>query len=211
MVASLAACALLSGCFGSGTDQAAHRSRHRASPTVGPTGTAESPSTSVPIGPTSAPTVASDLRFSPRSGSKHVNDCQRLVPGDDPAEFLYFPVVVTPRTSVTLDSVTTDHTTGVVDAGAWVAPATSSPQQGTFKGWPPSTLITHSSQLQWSKRVPAQGATLAAGTSYNVFVHLQVDPTPGDSTSKGLTLAYHDAGGSHTDTWVAKTRFSMSC
>jgi hypothetical protein len=28
---------------------------------------------------------------------------------------------------------------------------------------------------------------------------------------KGLQLAYHDANGAHTDTWVATTTFSMSC
>jgi len=38
-----------------------------------------------------------------------------------------------------------------------------------------------------------------------------VDPTPGDSSVKGLVFSYHDAGGSHTDTWKATTTFSMSC
>ncbi len=57
----------------------------------------------------------------------------------------------------------------------------------------------------------ANGATLAAGVSYNVFLRLQVDPTPGDSAVKGLQIAYHDAGGAHTDTWVATMTFSMSC
>jgi hypothetical protein len=212
LVGSLAACALLSGCFGGDDTQpsAAPSTRHRpasSAPTTEPT----SPSESTSSAPTTEPTAASLLSFSPKSGGKHTDDCQRLVPGDDPAEFLYFPVLVRASTAVDLDSVATDHSTGVTDAGAWVAPATSSPQTGTFKGWPPSKLVTQSSQLQWSKRVPAAGATLQPGGWYNVFLRLQVDPTPGDSTADGVVLTYHDANGSHTDTWRATTTFSMSC
>lgn len=212
LLASGVACTLLSGCFGSGSPEptAAHRTRH-PHPSSSST-PAESPSTSAPTAPTSSPaTQAALLAFSPRSGGKHTDDCQRLVPGDDPAEFLYFPVLVKAPGAVTVDSVGTDHTQGVVDAGAWVAPATSSPQTGTFKGWPPSTIVTQSSQLQWAQRVPAAGATLSAGQWYNVFLHLRVDPTPGDSAAHGIVLTYHDASGSHTDTWRATTTFSMSC
>lgn len=134
-----------------------------------------------------------------------------LNPGDDPAEFLYYPVLVTPSADVTLESLATDHTTGVVDAGTWVAPATPSSQTGTYKGWPPPKIITQGSQLQWDKRVPATGAQLAAGSTYSVFLRLQVDPTPGDSMSKGLQFSYADSGGTHTATWKATTTFSMSC
>lgn len=198
---------LLSGCFGSGGSEptASHRTRHhRTHASSAP----DSPST--PTSSSSSPAAAS-LSFSPRSGGKHLDDCERLVPGDDPAEFLYYPVLVTPSADVTLDSVATDHTTGVVDAGTWVAPATPSSQTGTYKGWPPPKIITQGSQLQWDKRMPAAGATLAAGSTYSVFVRLQVDPTPGDSMSKGLQLSYSDAGGAHTATWKATTTFSMSC
>jgi len=151
------------------------------------------------------------LKFSPKSGGKHLEDCQRLVPGDDPAEFLYYPVLVKTPTAVTLDSLATDHTEGVVDAAAWVAPAGPTPETGTFKGWPPPPIITGDSNLNWSQRVRAAGATLEPGTSYNVFLRLQVDPTPGDSEVKGIRFAFHDAGGDHTATWVARTTFSMSC
>jgi len=213
LIGSLAASALLlSGCFGSGDDQepAAHRDRTQhtraAEPTesTGPTGATTSAGTS-------SPTTAT-LAFSPRSGSKHTTDCERLEPGDDPAEFLYYPVLITPSVDVTLDSIATEHTGGVVDAGAWVAPATASSQTGTYKGWPPPSIITKGAQLQWGQRVPAGGAVLTAGSTYNVFLRLQVDPTPGDSTSSGLQLAFHDgAGTAATAEWKAKTTFSMSC
>jgi hypothetical protein len=137
-----------------------------------------------------------------------------LVPGDDPAEFLYYPVVVTGPTSVTLESVATDHTQGVVDAGAWVAATGPTAETGTIKGWPPPRIVTGDSNLQWARRVPAKGATLDPGTSYNVFLRLQVDPTPGDSEVHGLVFTYRDATpgtGPHTDTWKATTTFSMSC
>jgi hypothetical protein len=151
------------------------------------------------------------LTFSPKSGGKHLDDCQKLVPGDDPAEFLYYPVLIKVPTSVTLDTVATDHTQGVVDAAAWVAPAGPTPETGTFKGWPPPKIVTGDTNLQWSERVPAKGATLDPGTTYNVFLRLQVDPTPGDSAVKGLVFGYHDASGAGSGSWKARTTFSMSC
>jgi len=208
LAGSLAACALLSGCFGSDSQEptAAQGTRHhQGRDSSEPTEATSSPTTDS----TPSPTVR--LVFSPRSGGKHLDDCQTLVPGDDPAEFLYYPVVVKSPTPVTLDSVTTDHTEGVVDAGAWVAPTGPTPETGTFKGWPPPKIVTGDSNLEWSKRVSANGASLAPGTTYNAFLRLQVDPTPGDSAVKGIVFAYHDGSGSHTDTWRATTTFSMSC
>lgn len=211
LVGCLAALSLLSGCFGSGGSEptAAHRTRHhRATGTSAPT---ESHTTSSPTTAPATTAPTSVLTFSPKSGGKHLDDCQKLVPGDDPAEFLYYPVVVKVPTSVTLDAVATDHTQGVVDAAAWVAPAGPTPETGTFKGWPPPKIVTGDTNLQWSERVPAKGATLDPGTTYNVFLRLQVDPTPGDSAVKGLVFGYHDASGAGSGSWKARTTFSMSC
>jgi hypothetical protein len=201
---------LLSGCSSSPKPTASHRPHRSTSAGPSTTGLPASAPTSASATESSA-APASTLSFSPRSGGKHLDDCQRLVPGDDPAEFLYFPVLVKAATTAQLASLTTAHSAGVVDAGAWVAPAATTPQTGTFKGWPPSTLLTHSAQLQWSKRVTAGGATLAAGSWYNVFLRLQVDPTPGDSTVDGIVFSYTDAAGDHEVTWKATTTFSMSC
>ena len=205
--ASLALGALLAGCSSSHSEEpsAAPPSKHRQ-PTQSsePTGSTSSPSTH------STPPPAS-LAFSPKSGGKHLDDCQLLVPGDDPAEFLYYPVLVTSSTDADLDTVTTVHTDGVVEAGSWVAPVTATPETGTFKGWPPK-FVAKDPNLQWSKRVPAAGATLTAGTAYNVFLRLQVDPTLGDSEVTGLNLTFHTASGSQTTaTWEATTKFSMDC
>jgi hypothetical protein len=208
---SVTLCALLlSGCSASDSSSSAATGAPTPSEsTSAPTEPTTEPTTSAP---TSTPPATTALTFSPRSGGKHLEDCQRLVPGDDPAEFLYYPVLVKTRSAVTLDSVRTDHTEGVVDAADWVAPAGSTPETGTFKGWPPPTIVTRDPNLQWSKRVPAAGATIDPTTGfYNVFIRLQVDPTPGDSEVKGITFAYHDRAGSHTVTWLAKTTFSMSC
>jgi hypothetical protein len=210
LVGSVAALTLLSGCFGSNSQAptATHRTRHHSKGTepTAPTATTTSP----PSSPTSLAVPASLLRFSPRSGGKHLDDCQRLQPGDDPAEFLYYPVVVTAHSAVTLEGVDVEFTGGVVTAGSWIAPAAPTQETGTFKGWPP-TYVAHDSNLRWSQRMPAKGATLAAGVPYNVFLRLQVDPTPGDSQTKGLEFHYRDSDGDRTDTWVAKTTFSMSC
>lgn len=207
---SLATCALLSGCFGSGgsTPTAAHHRHHRTPQSSSP---ADPSTSSSPSSPSTSASPASDLKFSPRSGGKHLDDCQKLRPGDDPAEFLYYPVVVRATSAVHLDSITTAHTQGVVDAAAWVAPTGSTPETGTFKGWPPPSIVTQDPNLQWGKRMVAGGTTLAAGPSYNVFLRVQVDPTPGDSTINGIQFGYHDDNGSHTDTWVIHTTFSMSC
>jgi hypothetical protein len=214
VIGSVAACALLSGCFGSGDQQPAathHTRHHRATVPSDPT---DSPSTSAPTASTSPPS-GPVLVFSPKSGGKHLNDCEKLEPGDDPAEFLYYPVVIKAPTSVTLRTVATGHTQGVVDAGAWVAPAGPTPETGTFKGWPPPKIVTADSNLQWSKRVPVSGAKLDPGVSYNVFLRLQVDPTPGDSEVTGLEFTY-GANSSSSEvtisaTWKAETKFSMSC
>jgi hypothetical protein len=152
------------------------------------------------------------LRFSPRSDGKHNRECLQLHPGDDPAEFLYYPVLVKATAPVVVDAVSTDHSDGVVVAGAWLAPAPQTPGTGTLPGWPPPKIFTSSSSVQWSQRMSAAGVTLdpTAGW-YNVFLRIQVDPTPGDSTMDGVVLTYHDGSGSHTDTWVDHVTFSMSC
>jgi hypothetical protein len=209
VVGSVVALTLLSGCFGSDSQEptAAPRSGHsRATEPTTPDS-----ATSLPTSPTSPAVPASLLRFSPRSGGNHLEDCQRLEPGDDPAEFLSYPVLVKPTGEVTLDSVAVEFTGGVVTAGSWIAPAGSTPETGTFKGWPPPAIVTQDSNLQWGKRAPAKGVTLDPGTTYNVFLRLQVDPTPGDSQAKALEFHYHDADGARTDVWKATTTFSMSC
>ena len=63
-------------------------------------------------------------------------------------------------------------------------------------------ILTQSTSVQWSKRVVATGATLAAGTSYNAFVHLRVYPDALPYRTDGVVFTYHDAAGDHTDTWV---------
>ncbi len=209
VVASLALGAALSGCSSSASSEPRashgtghHRDHESSEPTEATSSPTESSSTSVGAGP---------LSFSPKSGGKHLDECQRLQPGDDPAEFVYYPVVVAPSTDVDLDNVATVHTDGVVEAGSWVAPVSPTPETGTFKGWPPK-FVAHDPNLQWGKRVPATGARLSAGASYNVFLRLQVDPTPGDSAVSGVVFTFHDAAGSQTtQTWKAKTTFSMSC
>jgi hypothetical protein len=217
VVGSLASCALLSGCFGSGGAQPAadHHTRHHSrgstptQPTSPPTtGETSSPPTTAPT----SPSATSVLSYSPKSDGKHSHDCLAMHPGDDPAEFLYYPVLVKASSPVTLDGVTTQHSGGVVVAGSWVAPAASTPSTGTLPGWPPPRIFTQSSNVQWSKHVLAAGATLDPGQGwYNVFLRIQVDPTPGDSTMSGVQLSYHDASGSHTDTWVDHVTFAMSC
>jgi hypothetical protein len=208
---SVAVCALLlSGC--SANDSSSSVAAGNPTPSESTSAPTEPTSEPTSSAPTSTPPATVAFTFSPRSGGKHLEDCQRLVPGDDPAEFLYYPVLVKTPTAVTLDSVETEHTQGVTDAAAWLAPAGSTPETGTFKGWPPPKIVTADPNLQWSKRVPAAGATIDPATGfYNVFIRLQVDPTPGDSAVTGITFAYHDPAGSHTVTWVARTTFSMSC
>jgi hypothetical protein len=215
VIGSVASCALLAGCFGSGDSQptAAHHTRHhsRATQPTQPT-QATAPTTTIGTSPTTSAPVTSLLRFSPPSNGKHSHACLALHAGDDPAEFLYYPVLVKATSAVDLDSVTTVHTDGVVVAGSWVAPAPQTPSTGTLPGWPPAKIFTQSSSVQWSQRVAAAGAALDPAQGwYNVFLRIQVDPTPGDSTMSGVQLTYHDASGSHTDTWVDHVTFSMSC
>jgi hypothetical protein len=222
VIGSVASCALLSGCFGSGGSQpaAADHTRHHSPTTesTGPSGSTGSTGPSDPattVGTSPPPTTgtpASLLTFSPKSNGKHSHACLALHPGDDPAEFLYYPVLIKASSPVSLDSVTTPHSDGIVVAGSWVAPAPQTPSTGMLEGWPPAKIFTQSSNVQWSQRVAAVGATLDPAQGwYNVFLRIQVDPTPGDSTMSGVQVTYHAASGSQTDTWVDHVKFSMSC
>src|SRR3954470_1279199 len=177
VLGTIGACALLaglSGCSGSGEDgpTAATGTGHHTRPSS--SAAKDSPSTSAPTESTPPPAPKTALRFSPKSGGKHLDDCQLLVPGDDPAEFLYYPVQLAANRKVRIESIQTDHTRGVVDAAAWVAPSVSTTATGTVKGCPPGRIVTGDQNLPWSKRLPAVGAELdpAAGW-YNLFLRLQ--------------------------------------
>jgi len=124
------------------------------------------------------------------------------VSGSDPVDYVYYPVVVTPTAAVTLDDLSVTYADGVQVAGAWVAPAPAAAGTGLVEGWPAPSILTQSSSVQWSKRVVAQGAALAAGTPYNVFLHLRVYPDALPYRTNGVVLTYHDDAGDHTDTWV---------
>ena len=208
LVVALAACTLLSGCFGSSAPQptASHHRRHHH-----PTSPSSSPTTApTSSGPTSAPPApASVLTFSPTTGLKHP-DCEKLSPGADPAEFLYYPVTIQASTPVHIDTIGTQNGAGVVNAGAWVSQTNTSLDTGTTP-WPPPSLIAQDPNLHWKQRMPATGATLAVGLTYEVFIHLKVDPTVGTTKIKGVVVTYHDSSGSQVDTWPTKTTFSMSC
>jgi hypothetical protein len=217
---AFAACALLSGlsaCSGSDDDKpttAPSTGQHETAPSSSAAtgGPSSSGPTEAPSPPASPPASRAALRFSPKSGGKHLDDCQRLEPGDDPAEFLYYPVQVTASQQMVIESIATDHTQGVVDAASWLAPSLSTTATGTVKGWPPGRIVTGDANLRWRQRAPAVGAELDPTSGwYNVFLRVQVDPTPGDSAVNGIVFTYQAADGRHTDTWVAHTTFSMDC
>ena len=214
VIASVASCALLAGCFGSGGSESSQPKpgHHQSHPT--PSNESSSPTEPTTSSTTTSPTPANAavLRFSPKSDQKHSHECLTLHPGDDPAEFLYYPVVVRTSQPASLDEVTTEHSDGVTVAGSWVAPAPATPSTGILPGWPPPKIFTSSSTVEWSKRTDASGAALDPSAGwYNLFLRIQVDPTPGDSTMSGVQITYHDAAGSHTVTWVDHVTFSMSC
>jgi len=92
---------------------------------------------------------------------------------------------------VTLDSAAVTYADGVQ-----VAPA----------------ILTQGSRVQWSKRVPAVGATLDPASGwYNVFLHLRVYPDALPLHTDGVVLTYHDTGGPQTVTWVDHLSFRTSC
>jgi hypothetical protein len=213
---AVAACALLSGCFGSSspTPTAAHTRTHHSrgsSPSTDATTQVTSPPTT---GPTTAPTTGSTvtsaaLTFFPRSDGPHSHNCLRIT-GSAPAEFLYYPVVVTPTTSLQLTTAAVTYADGVQVVAAWVAPATATRETGTVD-WPAPSTVTQGSGVQWGQRVPAAGAGLTAGTSYNVFLRLRVYPDALPLATSGVVLTYTDATGTHDVTWVDHLSFKTTC
>jgi hypothetical protein len=120
-------------------------------------------------------------------------------------------VIVTVASLVDLDSVSIVHTAGVSVAGAWVAPAPADAGTGLVAGWPPPSILTQSNTVQWSKRVTAAGAALEPGGSYNVFLHLVVDPAQLPAKTTGVVFTYHDQSGPGSATWVDHITFKPSC
>lgn len=211
-----AAAVLLTGCLGGGSGssspQAGHTRHHVPSPTTS-SETSSAP-TSVPTStptstaPTTPPQTA--LRFSPRSDGRHSHSCY-LDTGNTTADYVDYPVIVKATSLVDLDSVSIVHTAGVSVAGAWVAPAPADAGTGLVAGWPPPSILTQSNTVQWSKRVTAAGAALEPGGSYNVFLHLVVDPDQLPAKATGVVFTYHDQAGAGSVTWVDHVSFKLSC
>jgi hypothetical protein len=209
------ACALLSGCFGSSSPEptASHSHRSHGSRPTDPTSPVTSPPTTEP---TTAPTSGSStgtttvLRFIPRSDGRHSHTCY-TISDSAPVDYVYYPVMVKAATSLRLASAAVTYADGVQVAGSWVAPAAPAQGTGTVEGWPAPRILTQSTSVQWSKRVPAAGATLTPGTWYNVFLHLRVYPDSLPLATDGVVLTFTDAGGDEKVTWVDHLTFKTRC
>jgi hypothetical protein len=150
------------------------------------------------------------LRFIPRSDGPHSHTCFAIT-GKDPVDYVYYPVKVKASTPVTLDSAAVTYADGVQVAGSWVAPGTATAATGIVPGWPADPIVAQDNSLQWSKRVPAAGATLDPATWYSVFLHLRVYPDALPLHTSGVVLTFHDASGSQTVTWVDHLAFQKAC
>ena len=210
---AVGACALLSGCFGSGsaTPTAAH-THHQKSHGSGPSTDTTSPTTSEP---TTAPTTGSTgsvlpVSFRPKSDGRHSHTCY-TIHGSDPVDYVYYPVMVRAASSVHLSTAAVTYADGVQVAGAWVAPSAPTQGTGTVEGWPAPAILTQSTSVQWSRRVPAAGATLTPGTWYNVFLHLRVYPDALPLATDGVALTFTAAGGDYSVTWVDHVTFQTKC
>jgi hypothetical protein len=211
LAAGLVSLALLTaGCSKSASQEpTASQSGTAGSPRASGMPTSGAPTSSAPT--SSAPSSSSGLpapllAFDPKSAGRHSQQCIQ-VSGSDPVDYVYYPVIVTDASPVTLDDLSVTYVDGVQVAGSWVAPAPADAQTGLVQGWPAPSILTQSSSVQWSQKVVAKGATLAAGTPYNVFLHLRVYPDALPYTTKGVVLTYHDGAGTHTDTWVAQVTY----
>jgi hypothetical protein len=220
VVAAVLAAMTLSACgsgSGSSAPEAGHTRHSLPSSPSTVTGTSDPTSAPTTSPPTSTPTSSSPtspgqagLAFSPKSDGRHSHTCYTDA-GNTTADYVYYPVMVKGGTAVDLDSVTVDGTPGVTVAGAWVAPAPANAGTGLVAGWPPPSILTQSSTVQWSKRVTAAGAALEPGSSYNVFLHLVVDPTQLPARTTGVVFAFHDQAGAATATWVDHVTFKPAC
>lgn len=197
---------LLSACSSSPKPTASHHRPHH-SPSAGPSesGVPSSAPTSASVSPSPPPSSSSapgpSLSFDPTSGGRHSHTCIQ-VSGTAPVDYLYYPVIVTPSSAVTLDDLSVTYADGVRVVDSWVAPAPADAGTGFVQGWPAPSIVTQSGSVQWSRRVEAKGAALGAGTPYTTFLHLRVYPDQLPYRTDGVVLTYHDAAGSHTDTWV---------
>lgn len=213
----MAACCVLSACFGSGTStpSATHTRSHRSHPTLPSTDAttqASTPPTSEPTdSPTSGPTgPAVPVTFSPKSDGRHSHTCYTIT-GSDPVDFVYYPVLVKATSPVVVKAAAVTYADGVQVAGAWVAQSAPTRGTGTVQGWPAPSILTQSSSVQWSKRVTAAGASLTPGTWYNVFLHLRVYPDALPLATDGVDLTLTAAGADHSIVWVDHVTFKRAC
>jgi hypothetical protein len=216
---AMGACALLAGCFGSGSPTAApthSHTSHGSTPTTDPTTQGTTPPTSAPTtvpttSPTTGPTSTSlPLAFSPKSDGRHSHTCYTIT-GSDPVDFVYYPVMVKAASPVHLITAAVTYADGVQVAGAWVAPSAPTHGTGTVEGWPAPSILTRSASVQWSKRVPAAGASLTPGTWYNVFLHLRVYPDALPLTTDGVDLTFTAGGNQSSIVWVDHVAFQTTC
>jgi hypothetical protein len=134
------------------------------------------------------------------------------VTGSDPANFVYYPVMVRATSSVTLSTVATTYADGVQNAGSWVAPSPADGGTGMVDGWPAPSILTQSNTVEWSHRVPAAGAALDPATGwYTVFLHLTVYPDALPLRTDGIVFTYRSGETSQTDTWVDHLVFKTAC
>jgi hypothetical protein len=148
--------------------------------------------------------------FDPESDGPHSHTCLNVT-GAKPVDLVDYPVKVRASSPVTLDSVAVTYADGVQVVGSWVSPGTETGAVGILPGWPADAIVTQDSTLNWSKRVPAAGATLDPSTWYNVFLHLRVYPDALPLHTSGVVFTFHDASGSHTVTWVDHLVFKQKC
>jgi hypothetical protein len=217
---AVGACALLAACFGSGsptpTAARTHSNRsHGSTPSTDPTsqGTppTSAPTTEPTTSPTTGPTSSSlPLAFSPKSDGRHSHTCYTIT-GSDPVDFVYYPVMVKAPTPLRLTTAAVTYADGVQVAGAWVAPSAPTHGTGTVEGWPAPAILTRSTSVQWSKRVPAAGATLTPGTWYNVFLHLRVYPDALPLATDGVDLRFTAGGSDNSVVWVDHLAFQTTC
>ena len=101
---------LVAACSSSPKPTASHRPRHSASSTP----SASDQPSSTPTSSTPSPSEASSsgapaslLTFDPKSAGRHSHTCIQVT-GTAPVDYIYYPVIVTPTSAVTLDTAVGD-------------------------------------------------------------------------------------------------------
>jgi hypothetical protein len=116
-----------------------------------------------------------------------------------------------PRADVTIRAATLVAAQNVWLANAVVVPNPKVPIGAYLRGWPLPSRVLHRDFPRWAERRPLVGATLRAGTSYAVLLHVRALGRRTEGGYRAVRLRYDADGTRYRTELPVELRLRRSC